>query len=182
VDLLVNNAGFGIHAPLASRDVSRHLTGMDVMCRAVLVLGGAAAQTMARRGAGTIINVSSVAGFLAMSGYSALKAWVTTYSESLAVELRGTGVTVTAVCPGWVGTEFHGRAGIPTSTTPSWLWLDAGFVARVGLRHARRGSGVSVPSARYRAVMGILRLLPRGAVRALSGKLSSRRRAAAAAR
>ena len=69
--------------------------------------------------AGTIINVSSTAGYVAMGSYSAIKTWVTAYTESLANELHGTGVKVTALCPGWVRTEFHERANINIGSIPS---------------------------------------------------------------
>lgn len=176
VDLLVNNAGFGIHTRLAAPDLSPHETAMAVMGRAVLLLGGAAARAMVARGGGTIINVSSTAGFLAMGGYSALKAWVTAYSESLAVELRGTGVRVTALCPGWVRTEFHQRAKIDVSAIPSWLWVDMDRLVGTCLRDARRGRVISIPTWRYRTLMWVVRHLPRAGVRAISGKISSRRR------
>ena len=123
---LINNAGFGVRAKLTEADTTPHEHAIDVMIRAVLILGAAAGRAMRQRGAGTIINVSSTAGFVAMGGYSAIKAWVTTYTESLANELHGTGVTVTALCPGWVRTEFHERAGIRTSAgSPISMWLDA---------------------------------------------------------
>lgn len=175
VDMLVNNAGFGIHTALTAADLSPHLTALDVMCRAVLVLGGTAARSMALRGRGTIINVSSTAGFMKMGGYSAAKAWVTAYSESLAVELRGTGVGVTALCPGWVRTEFHERARINTSAIPSGMWIRADDVVRTGLRDAARGRVVSIPTVRYRFLMGLVHHLPRTVVRAVSGKISSKR-------
>jgi uncharacterized protein len=177
VDLLVNNAGFGVHAPLATEDVAVHDEALDVMCRAVLVLGGAAARTMAERGHGTIINVSSTAGFMTMGGYSAIKAWVTTYSESLSVELRGTGVQVTALCPGWVRTEFHQRAGINTRSIPSWLWTDSEQVASTCLRDAARGKVISIPSKRFRILMWAIRHLPRSTIHAVSGRITSKRRA-----
>lgn len=176
VELLVNNAGFGIHTPLSAPDLSKHEAAMAVMGRAVLLLGGAAARAMTARGGGTIINVSSTAGFLAMGGYSALKAWVTAYSESLAVELRGTGVQVTALCPGWVRTEFHERARIDVSAIPAWLWVDVDRLVATCLRDARRGRVISIPTRRYRTLMWGVRHLPRGTVRAISGKISSRRR------
>ncbi|NEE03217.1 SDR family NAD(P)-dependent oxidoreductase [Phytoactinopolyspora halotolerans] len=176
IDLLVNNAGFGIHEPLASSDSAAHERAIEVMCRAVLVLGGTAAEKMASRERGMIINVSSTAGFLALGGYSAVKAWVTSYSESLAVELRGTGVRVTALCPGWVRTEFHQRAGLSTSSIPSWLWTDSEHVVATALKDAARGKVISIPTMRYRGLMWCVRHLPRGTVRAISGKITSRRR------
>ncbi len=107
IEFLVNNAGFGVHSSLLSEDTSAHEHALDVMVRAVLILGGAAARAMRARGHGSILNVSSVAAFMTMGSYSAIKGWVASYSEGLAVELRGSGVTVTALCPGWVRTEFH---------------------------------------------------------------------------
>ena len=112
IDRLVNNAGFGIRTRLTAEDLSPHELGIDVMIRAVLLLSGAAARTMKARGEGSIINVSSTSGFITMNSYSATKAWVRIFSEGLACELAGSGVRVTAVCPGWVRTEFHQRAEI----------------------------------------------------------------------
>ncbi len=175
VDVLVNNAGFGVHTPLASRRTDVHEHAFAVMGRAVLVLSAAAARAMRARRAGTIINVSSTAGFMAMGAYSALKAWVTAFTESLAVELRGSGVTVTALCPGWVRTEFHSRAGIRTRSIPGFLWIDADRVVETCLAHAARGRVLSIPSIRYRLIFGIMRHLPRSAVRAISARITSER-------
>jgi len=101
------------------------------MVGAVLALGGAAGRAMKARGHGVIINVGSVASLLPMGAYSAIKSWVATYSESLALELTGTGVVVTTLLPGWVRTEFHQRAGIRTDAIPWVLWLDADRVAEI---------------------------------------------------
>lgn len=176
IDLLVNNAGFGMHASLLDPDVSEFDRGFEVMCRAVFVLGGAAARSMVERGSGKILNVSSTAGFLTMGGYSSIKAWVTSYSESLAVELRGTGVGVTALCPGWVRTEFHERAGIRSSSIPNFMWLDAEQLVSAALRDADRGKVISIPTLRYRALIGLVRLAPKSAIRSFSGAISSSRR------
>jgi short-subunit dehydrogenase len=176
VDVLVNNAGFGLHSRLTDEDLSRQERGLDVMCRAVLLLGGAAGRAMRKRGSGAIINISSVAGFAAMGGYSAIKAYVTAYSESLAVELRGTGVTVTAVCPGFVRTEFHPRAGIDMSAMPDAGWIDVDDLVAQALRDVGRGRTVSVPTKRYKALAGLARHAPRPIVRAISGRISEARR------
>ena len=176
IDLLVNNAGFGIHASLLDADVSEFDRGFEVMCRSVFVLSGAAARGMVHRGSGRIVNVSSTAGFLTMGSYSSMKAWVTSYTESLAVELRGTGVGVTALCPGWVRTEFHDRAGIRSSSIPNFMWLDAEQLVSAALRDADRGTVISIPTLRYRALIGLARLAPKSAIRSLSGAISSSRR------
>lgn len=175
IDILVNNAGFGMHISLLSRDLAAFDRGFDVMQRAVLVLAGAAGRAMKQRGSGRIINIASTAGFVTMGVYSAIKAWVSIYSEGLSNELRGSGVTVTALCPGWVRTEFHQRAGIRASSIPDVLWMDAAATVAIGIRASERGRVVVVPSARYSFLMFLLKHAPRVTVRWVSRKLSSSR-------
>jgi short-subunit dehydrogenase len=175
IDFFVNNAGFGVHSSLLSVDSSKHEYALDVMVRAVLVLGGAAARGMKARGAGSILNVASIAGLLTMGSYSAIKAWVLAYSQGLSVELRGTGVTSTALMPGWVRTEFHTRAGIRTGSIPSFLWIDAGPLVRTALRDVERRRVVSIPSVRYRLIACLVGYAPRRVVRTISRVISSSR-------
>jgi short-subunit dehydrogenase len=148
---------------------------LDVMCRAVLILGGAAARAMKQRGRGIIINTSSVAGIMAMGNYSAVKAFVTTYSESLAAQLRKSGVTVTALCPGWVHTEFHDRAAINASSIPSWAWIDKAVLVREALADAERGKVISVPTVGWNIAAMAARIAPRPIIRWISGLITSRR-------
>jgi uncharacterized protein len=171
IDILVNNAGFGMHTKLCDPDVQSHRYAMNVMCYAVLVLGGAAGRAMRSRGHGRIINVSSLAGWTTQGNYSAIKAWVRSFSESLANELHGTGVTVTAACPGWVHTEFHQRAGIRTSSLPEWVWAEADPVARDILKDALRGRAISVPTAAGKLARALLQFGPPAGVRAVSRAL-----------
>jgi short-subunit dehydrogenase len=176
VDLLVNNAGFSVKALLTAEDVTPHDLGYEVMMRAVLVLGGAAGRAMRERGRGRIINVASTAAFVTMGSYSAMKAWVLSYSEGLSIELGGTGVTVTALCPGWVHTEFHERGGVSMSKLPDVLWLDIEPLVATALRDSERGRVVSIPSVRYKVLIWLARVGPRSALRRVSAKLSSSRR------
>lgn len=130
---------------------------------------------MRERGHGAIVNVASVAGYLSMGLYSAIKSWMRIYSESMSNALTGTGVTVTALLPGWVHTEFHDRASIKKSSIPSWLWLSADQLVIACLKDVARGRAVSLPTLRYRFLTWLLRHLPPRTVRWVSRKISSSR-------
>jgi short-subunit dehydrogenase len=164
IDLLVNNAGYGLNSRFLDTDVADEERLLDVLVRAVLVLSHAAAGAMATRGSGRIINVSSVAGLLTSGTYAASKAWVITFSESIAAQLAPRGVGVTALLPGYVRTEFHERAGIDKKRTGPF-WLDAPDLVRQALTDSERGRVVSVPSPQYKAVVGVVRHLPRALLR-----------------
>ncbi|WP_432573237.1 SDR family NAD(P)-dependent oxidoreductase [Kineococcus sp. SYSU DK005] len=174
VDLLVNNAGYGLKQSLAVGEVELLERHFDVLARAVLVLSNAAAKGMVARGRGHVLNVGSVAGLLAGGGhYAALKGYVLALTESLAKDLRGTGVTATVVLPGYVRTEFHARAGMRGASGPSRAWLEPDDVVTTSLRDTFAGRLVSVPSPQYRALAAVLGVLPRSAVRA-AWRLGSR--------
>jgi len=179
VDLLVNNAGYGLGRSFLQNDVEVEEGLFEVLCKSVMVLSHAAALSMRRRGRGAIINVSSVASFAAMGTYSAAKSWVTVFSEGLSSELSGTGVTVTALCPGFTHTEFHDRASMNMSRLPGAMWLNADKLVRECLADVARGRVVSVPGVQYKALVGALRILPRSLVRGGSGGIHRRRRGTA---
>lgn len=177
VDLLVNNAGFGLEASFLDSAVSDEDGMLAVNVGAVMRLTHAALPAMVGRGSGGIVNVSSIAGFVPTgpgASYSASKAWVTAFSESLAVLLRGSGVQITALCPGFTRTEFHERAGVARREVPERMWLLADDVVACGLRDHRRGAVISVPGASYKATMLGARLAPRGILRWASSRLSAR--------
>jgi short-subunit dehydrogenase len=162
VDLLVNNAGFGLPLHFADNDIDDEVRHLRVHVEAPMRLMHAALQTMRGRG-GRIINVASVAGFISRSTYSACKSWLIGFSRWANTEYARDGVTVTALCPGFVHTTFHERMGLEKGQegVPSILWLQAPDVVRAGLRDAARGTAVSIPSLRYKAVVALSGVLPR---------------------
>jgi uncharacterized protein len=162
VDLLVNSAGIGLRGkfwetPLADQERMFHLN-----CTAVLRLSYAALTAMVPRGRGGIVVVSSVSGFAptVRGSYGASKAWATAFAESLSGQLAGSGVHVSAVAPGFVRTEFHGRAGLDMSRVPGFLWLSAEDVAATALRDHRAGKVLSVPGVQYKAIVAASRVIP----------------------
>ncbi|MBS2963986.1 SDR family NAD(P)-dependent oxidoreductase [Actinocrinis puniceicyclus] len=174
IDILVNNAGFGLgHGFLAGSADEEELL-LDVLVRAPMRLTHAALPGMVERGRGAVINVSSVAAFAPRGTYSAAKAWVVTFSESVAAELRGTGVRCMALCPGFTHTEFHERAQIETGDIPGWMWLDADEVVQAALRDLRRGLRVSVPGTQYKVLTAATRYVPRAITTRVSRGMSKR--------
>ncbi|WP_018349554.1 SDR family NAD(P)-dependent oxidoreductase [Longispora albida] len=172
VDLLVNNAGIGLNTAFTKVDYAEEQRLLRLNVEAVLRLTHAALPVMVERGSGDVINVSSVAGFGVLapgSTYSASKAWVTNFSQSIALSVRKRGVRVMALCPGFTHTEFHDRAGISKKGQPGWLWLSAVDVVRDGLRDLRRGKLVSIPSVKYKFSVLLLRHLPSTLMYRLAG-------------
>lgn len=169
IGLLVNNAGFGLGQRFIGGSLERENEAIEVMIRAVMELSHAAATAMIPRGRGAILNVSSMVAQTAMGTYAAAKAWVKTFTEALAGELEGTGVTATAVSPGLVRTEFHSASGMKESAWPEFGWLDAEDVVADALAAVRRGAVHTTPSLRYKSLQGIMKLAPRALVRKIGG-------------
>ncbi len=170
VRILVNNAGFGTSGEFWTADLELLQNQLDVNVTAVMQLTHAALPPMLAAGAGTVVNVASVAGLLPGRGstYSASKAWVIAFSEGLANGLDGTGVGVHALCPGFVRTEFHARAGIDMANTPSFLWLDVDGVVRECMADVAKGKVVIVPGLQYKVLTTGGRVVPRNLVRAMT--------------
>ncbi|EEH64439.1 oxidoreductase, short chain dehydrogenase/reductase family protein [Gleimia coleocanis DSM 15436] len=171
VGLLVNNAGYGKDRTFLETPVSVEKTALDVMVTAVMELSHAAAKTMVSRGRGAILNVSSVASDTGMGTYSAHKAWVKAFTEGLAMDLRGTGVTATAVMPGMVNTAFHDRSGFDASTVNSIVWIKAETVVSQALQAVREGRVLVTPSLRYKVSSAATKLAPRWLVREVTSRL-----------
>lgn len=161
IDLLVNNAGFGLPLRFADNDIDDEVRHLRLHVEVPMRLMHAALGVMRGRG-GRIINVASVAGFISRSTYSACKQWLIGFSRWANEEYARDGVTVTALCPGFTHTTFHERMGLEPGHEgiPAVGWLQAKDVVREGLRDAARGRAVSVPSLRYKLVVGLTNILP----------------------
>ena len=166
--MLVNNAGFGTfgHFYRASRDEQINMHRLHVL--ATVRLTHAALPGMVVRNLGWIVNVSSVAGFVQTpghAGYSSSKAWITSFTEGLYLELRSAGsqVRVQALCPGYTHTEFHDRLGVERSKIMprGGFWMTADYVVDESLRGLDDGKWRVIPNWRYRAVVRAVSFLPR---------------------
>ena len=160
VDLLVNNAGFGLRDKFLDNSVEDEQYLLDVLVTAVLRLTHAALRPMVQRGSGAVVNVSSVAGYLPRGTYSAAKAYVTSLSEWADLTYRDQGVRVMALLPGFTRTEFHDRMDVSPDSTPSWMWLDVDRLVREALRDLDKGRTISVPSKRYKLLSTLAKYTP----------------------
>jgi uncharacterized protein len=162
LDMLVNNAGFGTSGNFAEVDIEGQADMIQVHVVAAVRLARAALPQMIARGTGSIINVSSVAGFLTGGGsatYCATKAYLTSFSQSLHVELKGTGVRVQALCPGFVYTGFHDTPALETferSQIPKFLWMSADFVVDNSLKALQKNRVICIPSWKYRLIVALV--------------------------
>jgi uncharacterized protein len=177
LDLLVNNAGFGTVGGFAALGVATEEEEIRLNVLALMRLTHAALAGMIKRRRGAIINVSSLAAFQPMAfnaTYAATKAFVNSFTESLHEELRGTGVRVQALCPGFTRTEFQERAGVNTADVPSFAWMSPEAVAEASLHALRRGDVICIPGLANRAVATVVGVLPRRVTRRVSGILGKR--------
>lgn len=163
VDLLVNNAGFGLKKRFLDNTADDETAMLEVLVTAVLRLSHAALGAMAERGHGGIINVSSVAAFLPRGTYSASKAWVNSFSEWAHLEYRSRGVKVMALCPGFTKTEFHQRMQVKRGE--GFMWLEADFLVRKSLEDFDKGRAYSIPGAQYKTIIALTKAIPNRALR-----------------
>lgn len=160
IAVLVNNAGLGLRRPFDENSIDDEQGLLDLLITVPMRLTHAALTIMVERGAGTIINIASVAAFVPGGSYCAAKAWLVSFSRWANHHYRDRGITVTAVAPGFVRTEFHQRMGVSTGGIPQFLWLAPEPMVRAALRDVARGRAVSIPTARYKILTALVRLLP----------------------
>ena len=160
VTMLVNNAGYGLARSFEFNSMEQENGLLKILVATPMQLMHAALGPMLASGHGSIINVASMAGFVPHGTYSACKAWLINFSRWANVRYGRRGVHVTAVCPGFVRTEFHDRMGVPMSGIPGWMWLQPDRVVSEGLSDALAGRAVSIPSRRYRILAFFTRFAP----------------------
>jgi len=160
VHLLVNNAGHGLATDFIDSELDDERKLLRLHVQTTLELSHTAANAMVRRRGGRIINVASVAGYTPTGTYSAAKSWVINFSKGLHSQLRSRGVTVTALVPGLVRTEFHQRSGITIKSAKRWMWLDADDVVRQALTANAQGASTCVPARSYQMLTAGLRFMP----------------------
>jgi short-subunit dehydrogenase len=173
--LLVNNAGFGTRGLFFECDVGMQDRMHRLHVLATLRLTHAALRVMKPRNEGSIVNVSSLAAFFISPGhisYCATKAWINSFTEGLAKELKsvGSAVRVQVLCPGFTYTEFHDVIGSDRRSIPRFLWMGPEAVVEASLKGLDRGRVVVVPGRVYRAVAGLANLLPRIVTRVLPAR------------
>lgn len=176
VDVLINNAGFGINKAFTLSELGVEQSLLDVLVRTPMRLMHVALPGMKARDQGVIINVSSVASFIAGGTYSASKSYLTVLSESVHTELAQTKIKICALCPGFTRTEFHQRGRMSMSSLPQFMWLDADKLVAKAWRDALKGRAISIPGWQYRLLTFVIRLAPRASVRKIGMGVRKRQR------
>lgn len=164
VDMLVNNAGASLAGWFGTTAIADEDSQLDLLVRAPMHLMDAAIKAMAGRGGGTIINVASVAAFTPRGAYSAHKAWLVNLSRWADLHYDDVNISVQALCPGFVRTEFHQRGQMDISGVPRWMWLKPDYVVAQSLKDLRRDKALSIPSMRYKVLAMLAQYMPKSVV------------------
>ena len=176
VDVLINNAGFGLNKAFTISALDAEQQMFDVLVRTPMRLMHVALPLMKQRNKGVIINVSSVAGYIAGGSYSAAKSYLTVLSESLHTELAGTKIKISALCPGFTRTEFHQRGRMSMKGLPSFMWLDSDKLVAKAWSDALKGEAVSIPGWQYQLLVFVIHSLPRSIIRKVGMNLRKKQR------
>jgi len=176
VEVLINNAGFGINKSFLVSDIAAEQQMFDVLVRTPMRLMHAILPGLKARNSGTVINVSSVAAWIAGGTYSASKSYLTVLTESLHTELSGTNVKMSALAPGFTRTEFHQRGRMKMSALPNFMWLNSDVLVAKAWTDAQKGAAISVPGWQYIILSSFLRFGPRPLIRKLGMSVRIRQR------
>ena len=174
VELVVNNAGFGTSGSFSAADPERLSREISLNINALTRISHEAIRQMQPRGRGYLLNVSSIASFQPgpdLAVYAATKAFVTSLTQALHEELRGSGIRVTALCPGLTHTEFQSISNTSglESSFPEFAWMSADDVARDGLRAVAAGKAICVPGLVNKSLATVSTFTPRGVARRIAG-------------
>jgi uncharacterized protein len=177
IEVLINNAGFGINKAFTASNLGDEQDLLNVLVRTPMRLMHVILPGMKERKSGTIINVSSVAGFIAGGTYSAAKSYLTVLSESLNTELKGSGVKVSALCPGFTRTEFHQRGRMKMKGyLPSFMWLNSDKLVEQSWKDAQANKPVSIPGWQYKLLVAVISIAPRKFVRQIGMNVRKKQR------
>ena len=176
IDVLVNNAGFGIKDSFTVSNLDNEQELLDVLVTAPMRLTHAVLPVMVKRNTGIIVNVSSVASFIAGGTYSAAKSYLTVFSESLHTELRGTNVKISALCPGFTRTEFHARGRMKMTALPKFMWLNSDELVNKSWKYAKANRVICIPGWQYKILSAIARNAPRPIVRKVGMNVRKKQR------
>lgn len=176
IDVLINNAGYGLNRAFTRSDTREETLLMRILCEAPMRFAHAVLPNMIKNNSGTIINVSSVSAWITGGHYSAAKSYLMVLSESLHTELADTAVRVLALAPGFTHTEFHQRGKMKMDRLPNFMWLDVESVVAQGWSDAEAGKAISIPGRQYRFLYMVMRYAPRSLVRRMGYGLRKRQR------
>jgi len=176
IEVLINNAGFGLKDSFLVSNLAKEQELLDVLVTAPMRLSHAVLPGMIKRNSGSIVNVSSVASFIAGGTYSAAKSYLTVFSEYLHTELRDTNIKVSALCPGFTRTEFHARGKMKMSGLPNYMWTAVDQVVAKSWRYVKAGKLICIPGWQYMLLSSIARIAPRPIVRKLGIKIRRKQR------
>lgn len=176
IDVLINNAGFGINKAFTVSELEEEQKLLDVLVRTPMRLMHVALPLMKQRDRGVVINVSSVASFIAGGTYSASKSYLTVLTESMHTELAGTNVKISALCPGFTRTEFHQRGRMSMKGLPNFMWLDSDELVAKAWRDVLKGKAISIPGWQYQLLVFVIQRLPRSIVRKVGMSMRRKQR------
>ena len=176
VDVLINNAGFGLNKAFTMSELKAEQEMFDVLVRTPMRLMHVVLPGMKQRNKGVVINVSSVAGYIAGGSYSAAKSYLTVITESLHTELANTNIKVSALCPGFTRTEFHQRGRMSMKGLPSFMWLNSDKLVAKAWSDALKGKAVSIPGWQYQLLVFVIHALPRSIIRKVGMNLRAKQR------